>query len=57
MNTDVQRHNLGRRGVLSELNGIMATEVFKELSEGVGVVTPEKVDVTDKPQPEAGITG
>ena len=37
-----------------ELDGIAATEAFKELGEGVGTVRPKEENVINKTQPEAG---
>ena len=39
----------------SELDMIVATEGFKELSEEVGTMRPDEEDFTDKMQPEAGL--
>ena len=46
---------LGGVDVSSELNGLMALEVFKELGEGVGSVGQKEEDIIDKPQPKTGL--
>ena len=38
-----------------DMDIITAVEMFKELDEGVGSVGPEKEDLMDKLQPNAGI--
>ena len=35
---DIQKHDLGGRVVTSELDGIVAFQVFKELGEGVWII-------------------
>ena len=37
-----------------ELDGVAAVETFEELGEGVGSMGPEKENVIDEMQPEAG---
>jgi hypothetical protein len=42
---DIQKHDLGRRGIPKEFGGIVAVEAFKELGVGVGTMRPENEDL------------
>ena len=47
---DFQKHNLGGRGVPSELDGTVAIATFKELREGLGIMRPKEENVIGKTQ-------
>ena len=51
---DVQKCDVGGRGVPGELDGIAAVEAFKDVGEGVGAMRPKEENIIDKMQVEAG---